>query len=71
MNTEGHMAGQAMGNLEHLRYPVGRMPRSSAPLDVRTREDYLGILEAMPATVRNPPHKSGGSWKKVKVRKMP
>jgi DinB family protein len=43
----------AMDNLEHLRYPVGRMPRNSAPLDVRTREEYLGILEAMPARVRS------------------
>ena len=41
-----------MENLEHLRYPVGRMTRSSAPLDVRTREEYIGILEAMPGRVR-------------------
>jgi hypothetical protein len=47
------MAGQPMDDLEHLRYPVGRMPRSSAPLDVSRREEYLGILEAMPAKVRS------------------
>jgi hypothetical protein len=41
-----------MDNLEHLRYPVGRMTRSSAPLDVRTREEYIRILEAMPGRVR-------------------
>jgi hypothetical protein len=41
-----------MDNLEHLRYPVGRMTRSSAPLDVRTREEYIGIVEAMPGRVR-------------------
>ena len=41
-----------MENLEHLRYPVGRMTRSSAPLDLRTREEYIGILEAMPGKVR-------------------
>jgi len=28
------------------------MPRSSAPLDARTREEYLGVLESMPARVR-------------------
>ena len=28
------------------------MPRNSAPLDARTREEYLGILEAMPGKVR-------------------
>lgn len=41
-----------MDNLEHLRYPVGRMTRSSAPLDARTREEYIGIIEAMPGQVR-------------------
>ena len=41
-----------MDDLEHLRYPVGRMTRSSTPLDVRTREEYIGILEAMPGKVR-------------------
>jgi DinB family protein len=41
-----------MDNLEHLRYPVGRMTRSSAPLDARTREEYIRILEAMPDKVR-------------------
>ena len=41
-----------MDDLEQLRYPVGRMPRSSAPLDARTREEYLGVLESMPARVR-------------------
>ena len=41
-----------MNDIEHLRYPVGRMRRSSAPLDVRTREEYIGILEAMPGKVR-------------------
>jgi len=41
-----------MDDLEQLRYPVGRMPRSSAPLDARTREEYFGVLESMPARVR-------------------
>ena len=41
-----------MDDLERLRYPVGRMPRSSAPLDARTREEYLGVLESMAGRVR-------------------
>ena len=41
-----------MNDLDHLRYPVGPMPRSSAPLDARTREEYLGILADLPARVR-------------------
>jgi hypothetical protein len=41
-----------MDDLEQLRYPVGRMPRSSAALDAGTREEYLGVLESMPARVR-------------------
>jgi hypothetical protein len=41
-----------MDDLEQLRYPVGRMPRNSAPLDARTREEYIGVLESMPARVR-------------------
>lgn len=40
-------------HIEHLRYPVGRMPRSSAPIDERTREEYLGILESTPARIRS------------------
>lgn len=39
-------------NLEELRYPVGRIPRNSAPLDARTRAEYLDILETLPATIR-------------------
>ena len=41
-----------MDDLEQLRYPVGRMPRNSAPLDARTREEYIAVLESMPARVR-------------------
>ena len=41
-----------MNDIEHLRYPVGRMTRNSAPLDARTREEYIGIIEAMPGKVR-------------------
>jgi hypothetical protein len=40
-------------DLDHLRYPVGRMPRSSAPLDVRTREEHFAILEGTPARIRS------------------
>jgi DinB superfamily len=41
-----------MADLEQLRYPVGRMPRNAAPLDARTREEYVGILEALPGGIR-------------------
>jgi hypothetical protein len=41
-----------LNDLDHLRYPVGPMPRSSAPLDARTRQEYLGILTDLPARVR-------------------
>src|SRR3954465_11725930 len=40
-------------DIEQLRYPAGPMPRSSAPLDARTREEYLAILEATPARIRS------------------
>jgi hypothetical protein len=40
-------------DIEQLRYPVGPMPRSSAPLDARTREAYLAILETTPANIRS------------------
>lgn len=39
-------------DLEQLRYPVGRMPRGAAPLDARTREALIGILEALPGRLR-------------------
>ena len=40
-------------DLEHLRYPVGPMPRSSAPLDARAREEYFAVLESTPARIRS------------------
>src|SRR6185503_3105156 len=42
-----------MNSVDALRYPVGPMPRNSAPLDPQTREQYFGILEAMPSKVRS------------------
>ena len=45
MNTEQE--------LERLRYPVGRFQRSTAPLDPRTRAEYLAVLEQLPATMRS------------------
>ncbi len=39
-------------DLEQLRYPVGPMPRTRGPLDIKTREDLIGILEALPGKVR-------------------
>jgi hypothetical protein len=41
-----------MNDLDRLRYPVGRMPRHPDPLDAKTREEFLGILEQTPATIR-------------------
>jgi uncharacterized damage-inducible protein DinB len=38
-------------DLEHLRYPVGRTPRNSAPTD-EMRTEHLDVLEALPATLR-------------------
>jgi hypothetical protein len=42
-----------MDDVERLRYPVGRMPRSSAPLDARTREEHFLTLESTPARFRS------------------
>ena len=42
-----------MNSVDALRYPVGPMPRNSAPLDPQTREQYFGILEVMPSKVRS------------------
>jgi hypothetical protein len=42
----------AMTDLERLRYPVGRPPRETAPLDARKRAELIGILEQAPATLR-------------------
>jgi len=39
--------------LERLRYPVGRFQRSTAPLDPRTRAEYLAVLEQLPSTMRS------------------
>jgi hypothetical protein len=39
-------------DLERLRYPVGRAPRNSAPIDAQTRAAYLDVLEQLPATIR-------------------
>jgi hypothetical protein len=41
-----------MSDLDKLRYPVGPMPRHGAPLDAKTRADFLTILEETPATIR-------------------
>jgi hypothetical protein len=39
-------------DVEPLRYPVGRMPRVSKPLDPADREAHLRILEDAPARFR-------------------
>jgi len=40
-------------DLEQLRYPVGRMPRGGAPVDARTRDEYIAVLEATPSRLRS------------------
>ena len=42
-----------MDNLEKLRYPVGRLPRTPDPLDARTRAAHLTILEQAPQRFRS------------------
>src|SRR6188474_3649591 len=44
---------QTSQDIERLRYPVGPMPRSTAPLNARTREDYFAVLESAPARIRS------------------
>src|SRR6476620_4064587 len=39
-------------DLERLRYPVGPIPRNSAPLDAAARAEYIEVLEAAPARIR-------------------
>lgn len=41
-----------MNDLEQLRYPVGRAPRLTKPLDRTGREEHLVILEQLPRTLR-------------------
>src|SRR5713101_1313770 len=38
--------------LESLRYPVGRLPRRSGPLDAATRAEHLSVIEDAPARFR-------------------
>lgn len=42
-----------MEDLEHLRYPVGRYVRPTAPLDAATRAEYIKELERLPAVMRS------------------
>jgi len=44
---------QTSQDIERLRYPVGPMPRSTVPLNARTREDYFAVLESAPARIRS------------------
>ena len=39
-----------MTDLEQLRYPVGRFERLTAPLDARTRDAHIDIIDALPGT---------------------
>jgi hypothetical protein len=38
-------------DVDRLRYPVGRPPRNSSPLDSRTRAELVEIVEKLPATI--------------------
>jgi hypothetical protein len=42
-----------MTDLDTLRYPVGRMPRSAAPLDSAGRAELIAVLEQTPAVFRS------------------
>lgn len=42
-----------MDDLEKLRYPVGRLPRTPTPLDPGTRRAHLDIIEQLPARFRS------------------
>ncbi len=40
-------------DLEQLRYPVGRLPRRSTPLDARERAAFIATIEEAPARFRS------------------
>lgn len=42
-----------MDAIETLRYPVGRLPRTTAPLDSTTRAAHLAVIERTPRAVRD------------------
>jgi hypothetical protein len=41
-----------MTDIDKLRYPVGPLPRVATPLDAKTRQQHLDVLEQTPARVR-------------------
>jgi hypothetical protein len=42
-----------MDDLEQLRYPVGRVPRRSTPLDARERAAFIDVIEQTPTRFRS------------------
>ena len=42
-----------MDELESLRYPVGRLPRRSTPLDAGERAAFIDVIDAAPARFRS------------------
>src|SRR5437016_3953059 len=42
-----------MDDLEALRYPVGRLPRTTPPLDPDTRRSHLDTIEQLPSRLRS------------------
>lgn len=42
-----------MTDLEQLKYPIGKLPRTATPLDRATRDRHLRTLEELPARLRS------------------
>ena len=42
-----------MTDLDKLRYPVGPLPRVPTPLDAKTRQSHIEILEQTPSRIRS------------------
>ena len=40
-------------DLETIRYPVGRLPRQTAPLDAAARAAHIAVIEQAPARIRS------------------
>jgi hypothetical protein len=76
------MTESTMDELEHLRYPIGRMPRVSQPLDPAARASHLAILESTPARFRSlalgltaaeldAPYRPGGWTRRQVIHHLP
>jgi DinB family protein len=52
-NAAGAAKAVIMTDLEQLKYPVGKLPRTATPLDRATREAHLRTIEDLPARFRS------------------